>query len=117
METNVFSLSQLLWQIINLLVLIVVFAYLGIRLVRAIRKQLPASQRTEESPKSLGELIRYHRTKCHMTQEFIAESLGVSRQAVSKWESGASEPSTGNLLALAKVFNVEAAELLKHLKR
>ena len=116
METNVFSLGQLLWQIINLLVLIVIFACLGIRLTRAIRKKNPASQKAEEAPQSLGERIRHHRTQCHMTQEFVAESLGVSRQAVSKWESGASEPSTGNLLALAKVFDVDAAELLKHLK-
>jgi len=38
-----------------------------------------------------------------MTQEFVAESLGVSRQAVSKWESGASDPSTTNLMAFINV--------------
>ena len=48
-----------------------------------------------------------------MTQKFVAESLGVSRQAVSKWESGASDPSTTNLMALAKLFGVSAEELLK----
>ena len=48
-----------------------------------------------------------------MTQEFVAETLGVSRQAVSKWESGASDPSTTNLIALAKLFGIEAEELLK----
>ena len=48
-----------------------------------------------------------------MTQEFVAESLGVSRQAVSKWESGASDPSTMNLMALAKLFGVSEEELLK----
>lgn len=37
----------------------------------------------------------------------------MSRQAVSKWESGASDPSTTNLLALAKLFGVSAEELLK----
>ena len=41
-----------------------------------------------------------------MTQEFVAEAIGVSRQAVSKWESGASDPSTSNLLALAKLYGV-----------
>ncbi|HHX77896.1 MAG TPA: helix-turn-helix transcriptional regulator, partial [Firmicutes bacterium] len=39
-----------------------------------------------------------------MTQEFVAETIGVSRQAVSKWESGSSDPSTTNLMALAKLF-------------
>ena len=43
----------------------------------------------------------------------IAQVMGVSRQAVSKWESGASDPSTTNLLALAKLFGVSAEELLK----
>ena len=52
-----------------------------------------------------------------MTQEFVAESIGVSRQAVSKWESGTSDPSTSNLLALAKLFGVSAEELLRQVDR
>ncbi|MDD6033663.1 MAG: helix-turn-helix transcriptional regulator, partial [Oscillospiraceae bacterium] len=36
-----------------------------------------------------------------------------SRQAVSKWESGASDPNTTNLMALAKLYGVSAEELLK----
>ena len=48
-----------------------------------------------------------------MTQEFVAERLGVSRQAVSKWENGTSDPSTSNLLALAKLYGVSPEELLK----
>ena len=48
-----------------------------------------------------------------LSQFNLAEQLGVSRQAVSKWESGASAPSTTNLMALAKVFDVSAEELLK----
>ena len=42
----------------------------------------------------------------------MAEALGVSRQAVSKWETGTADPSTSNLLALAKLFGVPAEELL-----
>lgn len=52
-----------------------------------------------------------------MTQEFVAEALGVSRQAVSKWESGASDPSTTNLLALAKLLGAEPEELLRDVER
>lgn len=48
-----------------------------------------------------------------MTQEFVAEAVGVSRQAVSKWETGAADPSTANLLALAKLYGVSAEELLR----
>ncbi len=51
-----------------------------------------------------------------MTQEFVAETLGVSRQAVSKWESGISDPSTTNLMALAKLFGVTVEDMLKEVK-
>lgn len=115
METTVFSLPMLLWSLLNLL-LLGGLAYLVMLLVKALRKYLRSSAvRAEkaETRKSLGECIREHRTACRMTQEFVAEALGVSRQAVSKWESGASDPSTANLLALAKLFGVDAAELLR----
>ncbi len=62
---------------------------------------------------SLGETIKNHRVRCGMTQEYVAESLNVSRQAVSKWETDAAEPSTSNLLALAKLFGISAGELLE----
>ena len=71
--------------------------YLAVLLIKALRKYLksgPVRQEKAEMARSLGEAIRYHRTRCKMTQEFVAESLGVSRQAVSKWESGTADPST-----------------------
>ncbi|MCF2569839.1 helix-turn-helix transcriptional regulator [Mediterraneibacter glycyrrhizinilyticus] len=46
----------------------------------------------------------------------MAESLGVSRQAVSKWEQGTSEPSTSNMIALAKLYGVTPEELLSKVK-
>jgi transcriptional regulator with XRE-family HTH domain len=48
--------------------------------------------------------------------EFVAEFLGVTRQAVSKWENGTADPSTSNLLALAKLYGVSAEELLSQVK-
>ena len=66
--------------------------------------------------KSLGETLRAHRTKCKMTQEFVAETIGVSRQAVSKWENGTSDPSTSNLFALAKLYGVSVEDLLKEVE-
>ena len=66
--------------------------------------------------KSLGEVLKQHRTECKMTQEFVAEALGVSRQAVSKWENGTSDPSTTNLMAIAKLFGVSTEELLKEVR-
>ena len=66
--------------------------------------------------KSLGETLRAHRTKCKMTQEFVAETIVVSRQAVSKWENGTSDPSTSNLFALAKLYGVTVEDLLKEVE-
>lgn len=48
-----------------------------------------------------------------MTQEFVSETLGVSRQAVSKWENGTTDPSTSNLIAIAKLYGISAEELLR----
>ena len=97
----------------------VAFIYLFVLLVRALKKYIksePVRKEKAESAKSLGEVIKRYRTQRKMTQEFVAESLGVTRQAVSKWESGASDPSTTNLMALAKLFGVTAEEILKEVK-
>lgn len=101
------------------LVLAVLFAILLWYVFRALRKYLREAPAREESAaikRSLGEVLKAHRTRCQMTQEFVAESLGVSRQAVSKWENGASDPSTVNLLALAKLYGVSADELLREVQ-
>ena len=63
--------------------------------------------------KSLAEILKENRIRCKMTQEFVSETLGVSRQAVSKWENGTSDPSTSNLLALANLYGLSAEELIR----
>ena len=62
--------------------------------------------------------IREAREQAGMTQETLAERLGVSRQAVSKWELGNAEPSLENLSALAEILGVEFTdeELQKNAK-
>lgn len=90
--------------------------YAVVQGVKALRKYNRASgvrRETAEVRRSLGEVLKMHRLRCKMTQEFVAESLGVSRQAVSKWENGGADPSTSNLLALARLFGVSAEELLR----
>ena len=52
-----------------------------------------------------------HRMECKMTQEFLAEALGMSHKVVSKWESGVSDLSTSNLIALVKLFGTTAEKL------
>jgi DNA-binding XRE family transcriptional regulator len=101
------------------LIWVCVFVGLIVLVVRALLKYIKSKDvRQEKSTirKSLGEALKEHRTRCKMTQEFVAETIGVSRQAVSKWESGASDPSTSNLLALAKLYGISAEDLLKEVE-
>lgn len=63
-----------------------------------------------------GEQLRRAREEKGMTQQSLAEQLYVTRQAVSRWECGASDPSTSNLLTLAKLFNTTAEELLREVQ-
>ena len=61
---------------------------------------------------ALSEKIYYYRKKMGISQETLAEKLGVSRQAVSKWETGESEPEILKLKQLAEIFGVTTDCLL-----
>ena len=61
---------------------------------------------------TIGEKIYTLRTKNGMTQEQLAENMGVSRQAISKWESDVSVPELGKLKSLANLFRVTLDELM-----
>ncbi len=89
--------------------------YLVYLVIRALRKYIGSQEVRKEAAavrKSLSEILREKRVRCKMTQEFVAETLGVSRQAVSKWENGTADPSTSNLIALAKLYGISAEEIL-----
>ena len=93
---------------------LVVYAVIqGIKALKKYNRSEEVRKEKAETRRSLGEVLRDHRVQCKMTQEFVAETLGVSRQAVSKWETGTADPTTSNLLALAKLFGVSAEELLR----
>jgi len=109
-------------EIMALLFPVIIVVAWGIRiliivlLIRALLKYLNERKTTPEQEiirRSLGEALKDHRQRCGMTQEYVAEALGVSRQAVSKWETGAAEPSTSNLLALARLYGVDPGDLLR----
>ena len=109
---------SILMAVVSLLIL-AVGVYVLVLLIRALRKYIrsePVRKEKAASARSLGEVLKRRRTECKMTQDFVAEALGVSRQAVSKWESGASDPSTTNLIALAKLFGTTPEELLKEIQ-
>lgn len=90
--------------------------FIIVLLIRALMKYLNEKKATPEQEilrRSLGEALKEYRQNSGMTQEYVAEALGVSRQAVSKWETGAAEPSTSNLLALAKLYGIDPGDLLR----
>jgi len=58
--------------------------------------------------------LRYLRSSSSMTQEEVADKIGVSRQAVAKWENGESLPDIINCEALADLYNVSLNDLVRH---
>ena len=60
----------------------------------------------------LSKRLQRLRKQAGLTQEEVAEKFGVSPQAVSKWETGASAPDIGILLDLATMYKVSVDELL-----
>jgi len=60
----------------------------------------------------IGERLKELRKKNALTQERLAESLGISYQAVSKWETGAASPDLSLIIPLAKLFHISTDELL-----
>ena len=112
-----FAFVSYLYIILLIVVRLVLPTVALVLLIKALLKYLHTGEiRREKSVirMSLGEALKENRVRCQMTQEFVAEHLGVSRQAVSKWENGTSDPSTSNLLALAKLYGISAEELLKN---
>ena len=63
---------------------------------------------TIELGNRLAELRKQH----GLSQEELADQLGVSRQAVSKWERGEASPDTDNLIELARIYGISLDELL-----
>ena len=61
----------------------------------------------------LAEKISEERKKNGWSQEELADKLGVSRQAVSKWESAGSIPELQKIIQLAALFNISTDYLLK----
>ena len=120
MSSDLSNLPSIIYRNIILLIYFLatwgVVIFVIVLLILALLKYLRSDKPTQGQAavcRSLGEAIKGHRNRCNMTQEFVADALGVSRQAVSKWENGSSDPSTANLLALAKLFEISATEFLR----
>ncbi len=60
----------------------------------------------------ISDNIRNYRKANNMSQDELAEQLGVSRQSISLWETGQTQPTIDNIIALSKIFNISSDELL-----
>ena len=107
-----YQVFGILWTVFNLalmLVMGIVGIYLLWLVIKALRVYINSHEVREEKKatrKSLAEALRENRVRCKMTQEFVSETIGVSRQAVTRWESGKSNPSTSNLLQLSALLEI-----------
>ena len=66
--------------------------------------------------KELGKRLRELRIKSDMSQDDVARALGVTAQAVSKWENGRSDPEISNLIPISDLFHIPVDELLEKAK-
>lgn len=60
-----------------------------------------------------GEYLKQLRSEKGLSQEQLAEKIGLSRQSISKWEQGLSTPDVDNFVKLAEIYNVPIESLLK----
>ena len=61
---------------------------------------------------TIGERIKAYRKEKGLSQEQLAEALNVSRQAITKWESGKGLPDIENLIVLSRTFGVSLDEMV-----
>lgn len=62
---------------------------------------------------TIGELLKAARLQSGMTQEKVAEAIGVSRQSISNWENDKTYPDVINIIALSDLYQVSLDHLLK----
>ena len=61
---------------------------------------------------TFAEKLKSIRKQVGMSQELLAEKIGVSRQAVTKWETGAGIPDIENMISISNLFNISIDELI-----
>lgn len=61
---------------------------------------------------NIGNYIKKLRKEKHLSQYMLAEMIPISRQAISKWETGKSIPDSQTLIRLSELFNVTINEIL-----
>ena len=75
-------------------------------------KDLKLTTRRRSNLMKFGENLRVLRKSKNMSQETIAEKVGVSRQSISKWENGEAYPEMKNILSLCDIFHCKINDLV-----
>ncbi|WP_211462439.1 helix-turn-helix domain-containing protein [Collimonas silvisoli] len=70
------------------------------------------TQKDIQLAKAVGKMIAKRRDEAGLTQDVVAERLGVGYEAVSRMERGLSMPTVGKLIQLAEIFNCSVGKLL-----
>jgi transcriptional regulator with XRE-family HTH domain len=83
-------------------------------IITAVRKRSHDMDEMQKASlvKSIGKAISLKRTASGLSQENVAEALGISREAVSRMETGVAVPTVVRLAELAEIFNCGIEELL-----
>ena len=113
--TSFMMITNIIYVILVPLLVITILVLGIMALIRYNRTFLANQKKDEKLKKSLGEILKDYRLKAGLSQEYVAHELGVSRQAISKWERGVSDPSTTNLLSLASLYGFKVDEILKQI--
>lgn len=61
--------------------------------------------------KTFGENLKRERKLCGLTQQELADKMGISQQQLSQWECNKFEPTVSNIVAIAKALDVSFDEL------
>ena len=61
----------------------------------------------------VGQRLKERRNELNMTQDFVAEQLGITRQTISNWENGRSYPDIERIIRLSELYHLSLDELLK----
>jgi transcriptional regulator with XRE-family HTH domain len=72
---------------------------------------------TRDRAAALGDVIRSHRLRMGLSQEQLADLVGVDRQSINRWENAAYSPSLHRLLQLADVLRVRLSVLIADAER
>ena len=113
MAASRIEFGYLFFVLIPAVTALLIAAIVIVTVLLTVRANRRSSVSTPDVPKKpLSQLLRELRSSAGMTQEYVAEAVGVSRQAVSKWESGASDPTAANLTALAGLYHIPVEELM-----